>query len=305
MKYGAKEINTVLSRQGYLKSSHSEIVAGSPLYYSLGSAVVIAPVQDSKKLKDRFKVAMETILPAITAAKDDEALKNAKTIIMPIATIFRKHWLTAHYDTQTKVATILDSRPWYMSWMWSTTKLQNGMMAGLRAMGKLGPNEPITFNRVYQGVQHNDDYCGAWAAVNSLKLATGTPIAEMTNAFSGNDEGPIVRSFEQWTKKPYQPGVFTRLLQGALNYLGWSKPADYCLDDLTRAGLTVAQKGVAVAAKPIDIVNANTSAHHITRMLGASSQGSAEATREVIDVQDKVQDKVQDEDEDNMFKMDL
>ena len=69
MKYGAKEINTVLSRQGYLKSSHSEIVAGSPLYYSLGSAVVIAPVQDSKKLKDRFKVAMETILPAITAAK--------------------------------------------------------------------------------------------------------------------------------------------------------------------------------------------------------------------------------------------
>lgn len=145
--------------------------------------------------------------------------QDINKIIIPIALTSRKHWVTVSYDKEKNVATIIDPRPWYVSFFWPNGGLKKVITEGLINIGMANKENPIKFSNVYQGVQHNDVTCGQWALANVFAQLLGKTTDEMRHVFSSRDEGKIVDTFSVGipAHNKYKPTIFTQLLQGFLN----------------------------------------------------------------------------------------
>lgn len=163
----------------------------------------------------------------LVAQNKDAIPKDITNVLIPVALTSRRHWVTVNYDIKTNTATIIDPRPWYVSFLWPNSNLKKEIQDGLVKIGLADKDKPIKFSTIYQGVQHNDVTCGSWSLANISAQLSGKKLHEMGSVFSANDEPQVVRTFSPGVEedKVYKPTLFTRIFQGVLNLFGLSKPA--------------------------------------------------------------------------------
>ena len=89
------------------------------------------------------------------------------------------------------MATLLDSRPWYASFLYPTKTMEKMLREGLVQLVGEEKAAAMTFQKAYQKVQYNDTHCGAWTAANVGSLAGGTSIDEQKKVFTRSDESKI------------------------------------------------------------------------------------------------------------------
>ena len=131
-----------------------------------------------------FNSGLPTIQNALLQASTRQAVQAAfnahQCIIIPVAEYQpffgrpRNHYVTLHYDPVFNTATLIDSRPWLYSYLYSIEPKKAMLQAGIQGLELAG--NPIAvaqlqFNCCYQSVQYNDIYCGYWTAVNIFALA--------------------------------------------------------------------------------------------------------------------------------------
>ena len=208
-------------------------------YYTNDHALILPPVSD--KTRD-FQVQQTLIMTLKSVLEDlklnDNAEQKKKVILIPVGEeqkilgLFpRKHWVTVHFDPATKVATLLDSRPWFVSMFYPTKSMENMLNEGLKPYF-----DDIQIKKVYQGVQHNDIYCGAWTTTNIRDLANGRSVNDQKTAYSSNDEVNIVNENIELvgSNEPRLP-VSTSFYQKMLNFLGLAKPSQSTLSTNTHS----------------------------------------------------------------------
>ena len=171
-KYHPFNVHEVLSASltvGPLKESYGG--AKVPLYYTNDRALVLYPVTD-KIQPNPFQQKLRTIDDGLSVIKSLPEDQRNKTILIPVTEeqkifgIFpRNHWVTVQFDPATKTATILDSRPWIVSMIYPTKSMEKMLRAGLTDI-----YGDFKIKKIYQGVQHNDIYCGAWTTTNIRDL---------------------------------------------------------------------------------------------------------------------------------------
>ena len=153
-----------------------------PLCYQKNNTLIFSPVTDVKGNPPQMRSIEETLAEANKKKSGD-----IQTLIFPVAEIRlnRKHWVTLHYDILSETATLIDSRPSYISFWYPTGAMKEALSQNGFKVSR--------FNTIYQGVQHDDTHCGAWTAANILALAEDkTPVAEMANRFSAYDKCNLV-----------------------------------------------------------------------------------------------------------------
>lgn len=157
-------------KAGLLFNPVTDVVGNDDL--ESGASTIASLIQDLNK--DDSKLPM--IFPMIEKQKI-------------LGLIPRNHWVTLHYDPQTKIATLIDSRPWLVSLLYPLSSMKQSLKsAGL---------EFTQWKTIYQGVQYNDVHCGAWTCSNALALATGSAtVDELEKRFSVIDEKWIVEHNE-------------------------------------------------------------------------------------------------------------
>lgn len=127
----------------------------------------------------------------------------SKKILIPVAEqrkilgLFKRdHWVTLHYDPASRQATLLDSRPGFLSFLYPKSAMKTAFLNGIKAL--YGETPEIKFQTKYQGVQYNDTYCGAWTTRNILDLAgigqsdKATTINEQIGKYKARDERAVV-----------------------------------------------------------------------------------------------------------------
>ena len=158
-------------------------------YKKYDAGLLFNPVTDVVD-NDNVESGASTIA---TLIKDGEKDDSNLPMIFPLiekqkilGLIPRNHWVTLHYDPNTKIATLIDSRPWLVSLLYPLSSMKQSLKkAGL---------EFTQWKTIYQGVQYNDVHCGAWTCSNALALATGSAtVDELQNRFSVIDEKRIVQ----------------------------------------------------------------------------------------------------------------
>lgn len=204
-KYNPSDIRTLLNiyanKKSILKPSEEHIILGgamsqSPYQDNKTKAVILDPVTDNNEYLHlpTIKNAVETLNPN---------LKN-NAIIMPVAEkqkIFglfsRDHWVTLHYNPKENRATIIDSRPWYVSMFYPTSGMKQSLQDGIKTLyGEDGEEKArtLSFKSLYQGVQHNDTHCGAWTTRNMLDLAAGHTVEKQHHHYSANQEVDVANN---------------------------------------------------------------------------------------------------------------
>lgn len=142
-----------------------------PCYYETAYSYILTPATDKKDPR------IQSILEAITLAKEVLILaeEQGKSIIIPVAEqqnvchVPRNHWVTLHYNPKLKTCTLIDSRHWLLSYLYPTHPMFEMFTQGLASIGM--DANGIIFDHIYQNVQFNDIFCGAWTLMNSLTLA--------------------------------------------------------------------------------------------------------------------------------------
>ncbi len=126
-----------------------------------------------------------------------------KKILIPVAEeqkilwLFkRNHWVTLQYDPQDNQATLLDSRPWFVSFLYPTKAMNNELKKGIESLYGSEKANTMVFYNEYQSVQYNDTHCGSWTCRNILDLSRnkGRPLSiiEQKNRYSAKDEESII-----------------------------------------------------------------------------------------------------------------
>jgi hypothetical protein len=172
-----------------------------PLAFILDTATdtIKAVQQQLLTIKD---VLIKELKPKLTNKKNEDA-----AVIIPFAEeqklfgLFpRNHWVTLHYDPIENKATIIDSRPWYVSWFYPTSYAKKLLQEGIAEIYPEGKEKAkkLSFKTVYQGVQHNDTHCGAWTTQNILDLAANTntskAVSEQLSKYKSEDEFNVVNT---------------------------------------------------------------------------------------------------------------
>lgn len=200
-RYSPSDVRAVLYASKLNKSNAEFIPEGFgitvPSYYTTNTAIVIAPSTDTLNSRGQM---LQTISEGLSRLKNEDI--SNKNIYIPVTEeqkilgLFkRNHWITLEYNPETKQATLLDSRPWIISFLYPCKAMKNQLEEGL---GKIYKEDiKISFKKKYQGVQRNDIHCGAWTCRNILDLSGGIPSApttmqEQINKYKPTDEGSIV-----------------------------------------------------------------------------------------------------------------
>jgi hypothetical protein len=168
-------------------------------YYENESCIVLSPSTDTENNNAQM---LQTISQGLTKLEGNKDLQDKK-IIIPVAEeqkilwIFkRNHWVCLHYDPKENRATVLDSRPWLVSFLYPMKAMKNELKTGIKALFGAEKAQEMHFDKKYQGVQHNDTYCGAWTSRNILDLsgASGkcSSIDEQEIRYSSKDEQAII-----------------------------------------------------------------------------------------------------------------
>ncbi len=114
-----------------------------------------------------------------------DTLKNKKWVF-PIAeeeadpSEPRKHWVTLHYDPQTKTAVVIDSLPNRDFFNYSTQLLPFSVEQALAEFEL----EVEHFEVKYQNIQWDSKHCGAWTAHNVMALANGADMQELAKGLN-------------------------------------------------------------------------------------------------------------------------
>lgn len=134
----------------------------------------------------------------------------------------RNHWVTLYYDHEVNKATLLDSRPWWVSFLYPRSVMKKLFKKGLQEIYGNNHSETMQFNTVYQAVQYNDTYCGTWTAANIYSLVKGKSITEQTKAFSWRDEEDIAKEQKLIDQLP-QKSVWQKFIIFFLSFCGSTK----------------------------------------------------------------------------------
>jgi len=133
--------------------------------------------------------ATTTIFENLTTEKVKDEIKNCikinQMIIIPVAEdrkilgfIPRKHWVTLCYDPANNIATIIDSKSRWRSFLYPTksmiTMLKQGLtQACLQTADKDKPNfNEMKVNKISTGAQKDDIHCGAWTVQHIQDIAS-------------------------------------------------------------------------------------------------------------------------------------
>lgn len=148
-----------------------------PLSYDSEHAIVLPPTADRRN--DQLITIIDYLQANSVQAKVKETLSEEKKIILPIAeqqyilgVLQRNHWVTLVYDPRTNVASLLDSRPWFLSFLYPTKPMEQMLREGLTF---IIPDETLSkmiFEVSYLNVQYNMTHCGAWTTKCILDLAS-------------------------------------------------------------------------------------------------------------------------------------
>lgn len=241
-RYYPSDVRTVLKVAKLTPSELREPKYGysapEPGYYHNEQAIVLDAATDTVSANQMLQTISEAF-DAIADLPEDEKQKQ-KQIIIPVTEeqkilgLFkRNHWVTLTYDPQTNIATLLDSRPWLVSFLYPTSAMKKSLTEGIH---KVFPDnaESMKFQTRYQAVQHNDMHCGAWVTTNIRDLAGANKegvlktIDQQVSAYSRDDEAKIVEYNVQSVAHNtldievtiVKPNWFQRLL----NFLGITKP---------------------------------------------------------------------------------
>jgi hypothetical protein len=206
-RYAASDLQLVLQRK--LNPIRPFARAGGATAhegYENEHALVIFPVHDTSE-DDAIRAGsmLETIETGLDRVASDikQAVNDNKKIILPVTELQkilglsrRNHWVTLTYDPIQNTATLIDSRPWYISFLYPTKPMENQLRNGLSRILGAEKIAAMTFHKIHQGVQHNDTHCGAWTAANIMGLAgvddEPHSVKQQGNAFTRDDEVGIV-----------------------------------------------------------------------------------------------------------------
>jgi hypothetical protein len=179
-----------------------------PYGYFNTHSLVLFPVTDRV---EQQPAQLRTIDVGIVDLKDqiNKALGASKKIIIPVVEnqkilgLFpRAHFVTLVYDPQMNTATLIDSRPWLISFLYPTKPMESMLRDGLAQVLSSEQMEGLKFKKVFQGVQHNDTHCGAWTAANIMGLAgvgvdepkEPNNVNQQAHAFTRDDEVDVVNN---------------------------------------------------------------------------------------------------------------
>ena len=216
----------------------------------------VHPDGDESQLSSCYKTPLALIVGAVTdrsgghgehpsldvrlrAIKDDltEAVQQGKQIIIPVAESKsypfspRSHWVTLHYDPKNNTATILDSRPWYVSMLYPTKSMVGMLETGLKQMvdnTRYDPmmrviDTPVKVRHAYEGAQRDNINCGAWVLQHISNVALGNEsIATQEKRYTKADRDSVIPNIAQQGKLKLieKPGLWDRIKRA----LGFSKP---------------------------------------------------------------------------------
>lgn len=211
-----------------------------PLCYHKNDTLIFSPVTDVKDNPPSMRTMQEAL--ALVEAKNKQ-LKGINTLIFPVAEtrLNRRHWVTLHYDRQSETATLIDSRPAYISFWYPKGKMKETLVSA---------GFPVSrFNTIHQGVQHDDTHCGAWTAANILALTEdNVPVKKLAQRFTHFDKNNLVNhnmdrvNQPENQKRAYQPlkTTFKQRHKGKLSLLAAMASLSMI------AGLLAATGGLAV-----------------------------------------------------------
>lgn len=199
-RYSPSDVITYLNRIPNLKGKKKYLTAGNTeafSYYENESTIVLSPSTDTETQKAQM---LQTISQGFKRLPDD--LPRNKKILIPITEeqkiiwLFkRNHWVTLHYNPSLNQATVLDSRPWFISFFYPMNAIKNELKKGISHLyGDTKANQ-MTFTVEYQNVQYNDTYCGAWTCRNIFDLSNtaSQSIDDQKKKYSSQDEQRIIQ----------------------------------------------------------------------------------------------------------------
>lgn len=175
-RYSASDIIRLLNKTPDLNGRSQYLNTGNVLvysYYENEQCIVLSPATDTVNHHAQM-------LPTISQGlkRLPELNKSTKKILIPVAQeqkilgLFkRNHWVTLQYDPVENKATVLDSRPWLVSFFYPMAAIKNELKQGINKLYGEKTAQTMRFATKYQGVQFNDIYCGAWTYRNILDLA--------------------------------------------------------------------------------------------------------------------------------------
>lgn len=201
-RYSPSNVIEILEKSPHLVGKKKHINSGGVnifSYYENESCVVLSPSTDTENNNAQM---LQTISQGLSKLAGNKGLQDKK-IIIPVAEeqkilwIFkRNHWVSLHYDPQENRATVLDSRPWLVSFLYPMKAMKNELKIGLETLFGAKKAQEMHFDKKYQGVQHNDTYCGAWTSRNILDLSGASgkcaSIDEQEIRYSSKDEQAII-----------------------------------------------------------------------------------------------------------------
>jgi hypothetical protein len=201
-RYSPGNVIEVLNKSPHLFGKKPHINSGGVnifSYYENESCIVLSPSTDTEKNNAQM---IQTISQGLIKLAENKNLQSKK-IIIPVAEeqkilwIFkRNHWVSLHYDPKENRATVLDSRPWLVSFLYPMKAMKNELKTGIKALFGAKKAQEMHFDKKYQGVQHNDIYCGAWTSRNILDLSgesgNCSSIDEQETRYSPKDEQTII-----------------------------------------------------------------------------------------------------------------
>ena len=215
-KYNATEMSILLEAKltpVYLRGANGDLKklqhgSSERAYgYDNEHALVLFPVTD----RIEPLAQLRTIDVGIVDVQNEiaAAINSRKKIILPVVEnqkilglVPRRHFVTLVYDPVLNMATLIDSRPWLISFLYPTKPMEKMLKQGLEQVLSVNQMAAMKFKKVFQGVQHNDTHCGAWTAANIMGLA-GVGIdgskapnntCQQANAFTRDDEVDVVNN---------------------------------------------------------------------------------------------------------------
>ncbi|MBL7479330.1 hypothetical protein [Legionella bononiensis] len=236
-RYGPSDLRSVLM-VNFTPQANRPTLGGilAPGYYSNAHALVLDAATDTVNPRAQ---KLQTIKEAFEPLRNISEADKEKKIIIPVTEeqkilgLFpRNHWVTLHYDPQTNKATLLDSRPWILSFLYPRSAMKESLIDGLSTIYGVETARETQFEIRYQGVQNNDTYCGAWTSRNIMDLAganpqgTCTSIDQQTVAYTDKHEQNIIEYNRELVEKgtsdinihslPSKPNLWQRFL----NFVG-------------------------------------------------------------------------------------
>lgn len=178
-----------------LEASYVQMPGLTQAVYYTKNAYIFSPSTDNKQCQ--FPMVEEMICSLIGQDISSEILLFPIVEQQPIIQIPycshlvppRNHWVTLHYDTNTQIATVIDSRPLLNSLTYCFDGLKNSLSKGLKNFQR----SIKEFKIIHQGLQADNIYCGAWTAINIESLAYGATIPSLTSSFTQKDIHIIIQ----------------------------------------------------------------------------------------------------------------